>query len=245
MPNLPQKKVGIVACSGEEMAEGTVTRLAALKVLEELRPEDTVTICLPLFLAGGEGDRAFARFYPTIAIDGCDLRCAARATEMHSGKPAASIVVTDVVAELGIEPVAGLRRLNNAGQQAVEETAVRLADLVDTLLDKKWSRREGRFVEPETVPLTTQQPKVASCACGSGIPVQVVEIEGQAVTLIALPVIFAQFHDAGKRPSPETITALLDEIKIYNPVPPTAEAAYREAIAAEYATLWGELEPTR
>lgn len=245
MPNLPQKKVGIVACSGEEMAEGTVTRLAALKVLEELRPEDTVTICLPLFLAGGEGDRAFARFYPTIAVDGCDLRCAARATEMHSGKPAASIVVTDVVAELGIGPVAGLRRLNEPGQQAVEETAVRLADLVDALLDKKWSRREGRFVEPENIPLTTPQPKVASCACGSGIPVQALEIEGQAVTLIALPVIFAQFHDAGKRPSPETITALLNEIKIYNPVPPTAEAAYRQAIAAEYAALWGELEPTR
>ena len=74
MPELPPKKVGIIACSGEEMAEGTVTRLAALKVLEELRPDDTVTICLPLFVAGGEGDRAFARFYPTIAVDGCDLR---------------------------------------------------------------------------------------------------------------------------------------------------------------------------
>ncbi len=68
MVDLPQKKVGIVACSGEELAEGTVTRLAALKVLEQLRPKDTVTICLPLFLAGGEGDRAFARFYPTIAL---------------------------------------------------------------------------------------------------------------------------------------------------------------------------------
>lgn len=86
MVDLPQKKVGIVACSGEELAEGTVTRLAALKVLEQLRPKDTVTICLPLFLAGGEGDRAFARFYPTIALDGCDQRCAAKATEMYSGK---------------------------------------------------------------------------------------------------------------------------------------------------------------
>ena len=67
MPELPQKKVGIIACSGEERSEGTVTRLAALRVLEQLRPGDTVTICLPLFLAGGEGDRAFAKFYPTIA----------------------------------------------------------------------------------------------------------------------------------------------------------------------------------
>jgi len=99
MPDLPKKKVGVVSCSGEELAEGTVTRLAALKVLEQLRPADTVTICLPLFLAGGEGDRAFARFYPTIAVDGCELRCAARATELYSSKPAASIVVRELIAE--------------------------------------------------------------------------------------------------------------------------------------------------
>jgi uncharacterized metal-binding protein len=107
MPILPKKKVGIVACSGEEMPEGTVSRVAALKVLEQLRPNDTVTICLPLFLAGGEGDRAFARFYPTVAIDGCEKRCAARATEMYSGKPAASIVVTDVVSRNGLGPIRG------------------------------------------------------------------------------------------------------------------------------------------
>ncbi len=64
MVDLPKKKVGIVSCSGEELPEGTVTRLAALKVLEKLRPADTVTICLPLFLAGGAGDRAFAAFLP-------------------------------------------------------------------------------------------------------------------------------------------------------------------------------------
>src|SRR5512135_2276277 len=96
MVDLPKKKVGIIACSGEELPEGTVTRQAALKVLEQLRPSVTVTICLPLFLAGGEGDRAFARFYPTIAIDGCEKRCAARGTEMYSARPAASIVVNDV-----------------------------------------------------------------------------------------------------------------------------------------------------
>src|SRR5512142_3136789 len=102
MPELPKRKVGLVSCSGEEMAEGTVTRLATLKVLETLRPDETITICLPLFLAGGEGDRAFARFCPTIVIDGCEKRCAALGTEMYSAKPAASIVVTDIVAELGL-----------------------------------------------------------------------------------------------------------------------------------------------
>ena len=127
MPELPGRKVGIVACSGEELAEGTVTRLAALKVLEQLRPGGTVTICLPLFLAGGEGDRAFARYYPTIAVDGCDKRCAACATEQFSGKPAASVVVTDLLAEHGLDRdaagqgdlLAGLGRVQVEGDEVM------------------------------------------------------------------------------------------------------------------------------
>lgn len=240
MPDLPPKKVGIVACSGEETAEGAVTRLAALQVLEELRPGDTVTICLPLFLAGGEGDRAFARFYPTIAIDGCDLRCAARATEMYSGEPAASLVVTDVVAECGLGQPAGRRRLNEAGQQAVMETAARAAALVDELLDRKWSRREGRFLEEAAIPLTVRQPEVAACSCGSGIPAQTVQVNGRAVTLIALPPLLEQFRQAGKRPSTETAAELLAQVKLYNPVAAGDEATYAAALAREYAAFYDE-----
>ena len=131
MPDLPERKVGIIACSGEELAVGTVSRLAALKVLHELRPGKTVTICLPLFLAGGEGDRAFARFHPTITVDGCELRCAARGTEMYSGKPTASVVVSELAAAQGLEAIDGRRNLNDAGKKAVELTAERLALLTD------------------------------------------------------------------------------------------------------------------
>lgn len=234
MPKLPEKKVGIVACSGEEIAEGTVTRQAALKVLEELRPGDTVTICLPLFLAGGEGDRAFARFYPTIAVDGCELRCAARATEKYSGKPAASIVVSDLVAEQGLEQPQGRRRLNEAGQQAVALTAQRLADTVDELLDRRWSRRKGQFEDGEVSESPAQQRKVASCSCGSGIPVQQVAVNGQTVTLIALPTLFEQFHNAGKEPSQDVAQELLEQVKIYNPVPAGQETDYETVLLREY-----------
>lgn len=243
MPELPQKKVGIIACSGEEMAEGTVTRLAALKVLEDLRPDDTVTICLPLFLAGGEGDRAFARFYPTIAVDGCDLRCAARATEQYSGKPAASVVVTDLVAERGLVKPQGMRRLDEAGRAAVDVTAASVAGLVDELLDKRWSRREGHFIEDEPGSGAAQPANsAAGCACGSGIPVQTVLIDGKRVTLIALPPLMEQFRDAGKRPSPETSKEILTEVAVYNPVPAGQESAYLAALAAEYAAFCGQLE---
>jgi uncharacterized metal-binding protein len=238
MPDLPKKKVGVVACSGEEMAEGTVTRLAALKVLEQFRPADTVTICLPLFLAGGEGDRAFAKFYPTIAIDGCDRRCAARATEMYSGKPAASVVVTALVAERGLGRIEGQRRLNDAGRKAVEATAGRVAELVDELLDEKtrrWSRRTGAFVE-ETPP-EAPAPVEAACLCGSSIPVRKLVIDGQTVTLIALPLIFEQFRDSGKTPSTGTARELLETVKVYNPVPVGEEEAYAAILLREYAAF--------
>jgi uncharacterized metal-binding protein len=243
MPDLPQKKVGIVACSGEEMSEGTVTRLAALRVLADLRPADTVTICLPLFLAGGEGDRAFARFYPTIAVDGCELRCAARATEMYSGAPAASIVVTDVVKETGLDQPEGLRSLNEAGLQAVEATAGHMAFMVDDLLDKRWSRRQGLIIDDEEPSQQEGSSKTATCACGSGIPIQTVTIDGEPVTLIALPVLFEQFQDGGKRSTAETAGALLDQVKIYNPVPEELEAAYIDMLRREYATFCGAGEP--
>jgi uncharacterized metal-binding protein len=248
MVELPKKKVGIVACSGEELPEGTVTRLAALKVLEQLRPADTVTICLPLFLAGGEGDRAFARFYPTIAVDGCELRCAARATEMYSGKPAASIVVTELVAENGLEEPQGARRLNGAGIKAVDLTAERVAELVDELLEKKWSRRTGEFMEANTaleVVVEQQEPVEATCSCGSGIPVLKVMVEGKQVTFIALPLIFEQFYQAGKQPADGTARELLETVKIYNPIPVGAEETYGETLLREFATYCSEKEPVR
>jgi hypothetical protein len=137
MPDLPRKKVGLISCSGEELPEGTVTRRAVRKVLETLRPDDTVTLCLPLFLAGGEGERAFARYYPTIAVDGCGKRCAALATEKYSAKPAASIVVTEFAKECGCGKIGTARRLNAEGLRLTDEVAGKIVEETDRLLEKK------------------------------------------------------------------------------------------------------------
>jgi hypothetical protein len=258
MPELPNRKVGIVACSGEELAEGTVTRLAALRVLHEMRPDRTVTICLPLFLAGGEGDRAFARFYPTIAVDGCEKRCAARATEELSGKPAAGVVVSDLVREHGIGRPEGARRLDENGRQAVDVTADRIAGLVDEILGVKWDRRTGTLVTPEAArspepapeltpepASSTDDPPQAGCACGSGIPVAKVDVDGTSVTLVALPLIFERFHDAGRAPGPEVSDELLRMVKVYNEVPAGSDDAYRAVLSDEYATFCSSRKAAR
>jgi uncharacterized metal-binding protein len=244
MVDLPQKKVGIVACSGEEIPEGTVTRLAALRVLETLRPAETVTICLPLFLAGGEGDRAFARFYPTIALDGCELRCAARGTEQYSGKPAASLVVTDLLEARGLEKPHGCRNLDQAGRQAVEAVAEVVAGQVDELLGKAWSRTAGTFIDIEEVeaPQPAAASVQASCACGSGIPVQEVSVNGNRVQMVALPLIFQQIYEAGKAPGQVNAAELLETVKIYNPVPAGEESDYLEMLGREYQTYYHQQE---
>ena len=231
MPELPERKVGIVACSGEELAEGTVTRLAALKVLNQLRPHNTVTICLPLFLAGGAGDRAFARIHPTITVDGCDLRCAARATEMYSNKPAAGLVVNELVAERGLDKPEGRRRLNLAGQQAVELTAERLAALVDQVLGKAGHTPSADENDAATHPKTTE----ATCSCGSGIPVTKLDIGGKTVEMVALPLIFQKFRDTGRSLDEAVARELFEMVKVYNPVPEESEDVYRRAIVDEYA----------
>ena len=234
MPDLPERKVGIIACSGEELAVGTVSRLAALKLLHEVRPGKTVTICLPLFLAGGEGDRAFARFHPTITVDGCELRCAARGTEMYSGKPTASVVVSELAAESGVGHIDGRRRLNEAGQKAVELTTARLTNLVDRILATKPSAKP--LVSIAAAP---DQPKIAGCARGSGLPVQTVSIDGQPVDLCALALIFSILRERGCAPE-LAADELMASVEMYNAVPPELKAAYRAAILREYALYWLE-----
>lgn len=261
MPSLPQRKVGIVACSGEEMAEGTVTRLAALKVLEELRPNDTVTICLPLFLAGGEGDRAFARFYPTIAVDGCARRCAARATEMYSNKPAASIVLEDLLAERNLPRPQGLRRLTPQSQPVVDALAEAIAAEVDRLMAARWSRAEGKVLEPEA----GEPAKVSSagCACGAGIPVTRVQVNGRAVEILALEPILEMAYGQGLRatrhadvvPERSGVEAaaaeasppaqILDTVRLYNHIPAGEDALYAEAVAIAWQRFCAAKEQAR
>ncbi len=232
MVELPRKKVGIVSCSGEELPEGTVSRLATLRAMNELRSGETVTICLPLFLAGGEGDRAFAKFYPTIAVDGCELRCAARGTEMYSGKPTASVVVSELAAEHGLDRIGGRRSLNAAGRKAVELTAERLTSLADELLATATPSRP--LVSIKAAP---QQPKSVGCACGSGIPAQTISIAGQPVEFLALPVIFANLRDRGLAPD-RVADELMADVEIYNTVPAASKAAYRAVLVSEYARYW-------
>ena len=138
------KKVGIISCSGEEIPEGTISRVATRLVLEKLRAEETVTICLPLFLAGSEDERAFARVFPTITVDGCEKRCAEIGTKKYSGKPAATIVVTDIMNKLPSINPKSRDELSSEEMEVAEKVAEEIARTVDEVLGRARRKRRSK-----------------------------------------------------------------------------------------------------
>lgn len=135
--NMKPKYVGVVSCSGEEIPEGTTSRVATRKVLETLCPGKSVTLCLPLFVAGGEEERRFAKAFPTITVDGCDKRCAAKATEKLSGKPAKSLVVSEILKAKGLPRPTKVRHLTQADKAAADVVAEEIARSIDEIMEKE------------------------------------------------------------------------------------------------------------
>ncbi|MDH5437918.1 MAG: putative zinc-binding protein [Candidatus Bathyarchaeota archaeon] len=129
--------VGIVSCSGEDLPEGTISRIATRIVLEKLRPDETATICLPLLLAGSEDERAFARVFPTIAVDGCDKRCAEVGVKKYSGKPVATIVVSEIVKKHPRLKVKSRDNLSDEEKELANIIAETISKKVDEVLGRK------------------------------------------------------------------------------------------------------------
>ena len=129
-------KIGVVSCSGECCDVGTISRIATRLVLEKLRPDNTVTICLPLFSSGESGERMFAKYFPTIAVDGCEKLCAKKAIEKYSGKTARSIVVSDLLKQWGVKNRGPRRELNEEGMEAASKIAEEIATIMDDIFTR-------------------------------------------------------------------------------------------------------------
>ena len=223
-------KVGIISCSGEAVPEGTLARLATRRVLELLRPDSTVTLCLPLFLAGNENERNFARAHPTLTIDGCPQQCARWGTERHSGPVSGALVVSDLLGTATTGCHRSTRDLTPVDQEAVWTLAERLAAEVDRVRANAVSQGVEAAMD------------AGACTCSSPLPGGALVVQGEPVRLAGLPQILAQC--AARGIPAEDGAALLDQVKIYHPVPSGSEGAYREALVLAYRAFRSEDGPT-
>ncbi len=231
MVDLPRRKVGIISCSGEELAEGTVSRVATRWVLEWLRPAQTVTLCLPLFLAGGREERAFAKFYPTIAVDGCPKLCAARATAAHSAEPAARMIVSEIAARYPELKPRSRQQLGPGGMELARIVAEEIAARVDEILARPVGAgvlRLGDDARAEAAP-------AGACSCqGGGVPARVIQVGDLQVSILALEPIMRQIAALGEGQNGELCDRLLQMVKIYNPIPAEQETQYAQALWEEF-----------
>jgi hypothetical protein len=221
-------KIGIVSCSGEAIPEGTISRLATRRVLELLRPDKTVTICLPLFLAGNEGERNFAKTHPTITVDGCPKQCARWGTEQNSGPVSGALVISDI---LGTAASGCSRSLRNTGQpdkEAVWAAAEHIAAEVDRIL-------------AETITASADESKDgAECACSAPVPGGTVTIKGANVTIPGLQLIFRQCFERSIPADDSGRAELLEVVKIYHRILPEEEPEYRSALMKCYSEFCHE-----
>ena len=130
-----EKQVGVLSCSGEECLGGTLARLATRKVMETLRPQNVVTLCLPLYIAGGDEERDFAKEYPVIAVDACNKCCAKRATLTFSGEVKDSLVLSDLLGEDTVfSKTVSARDLKEEHYEMVDKVAEAICRKVDKIL---------------------------------------------------------------------------------------------------------------
>ena len=216
-------KVGIISCSGEEIPAGTISRLATRRVLESLRPQSTVTLCLPLFLAGEEQERRFAREHPTITVDGCDKLCAKRGTETYSGQVACSLNLMEILGERLTGCHRSQRDSDKADEQAIWMAAERIAAEVDELL-----------ATAPPPPLVNLEASTVGCACSRPSEDGTLKIDGKTVVINGLPLIFDRLHKQGVDPDNGCADQLLETVRIYHAIEPGEEAAYREALVAAF-----------
>ena len=130
-----EKKIGVLACSGEECLGGTISRLATRRVMETLRPNHAVTLCLPLYIAGGEEERNFAKEYPVVAVEGCSKCCAGRATEKFSGKVRDTVNIEDILGkDIALSKIVSARDLTEKHKDMVKTISREICSKLDAIL---------------------------------------------------------------------------------------------------------------
>ena len=127
-------KVGVLSCSVESEAEGTIARNAVRLVIEKYRPGIVVTLCLPLYLAGDGGERDFARKVPVIAVDGCEKACAREATEKYSGEVESWIDIRDLLKHWGVTDKLSRSHPGELEEELAERVAQEIVHRIDTLV---------------------------------------------------------------------------------------------------------------
>lgn len=92
----PRRYVTVFPCQGLRRTGGRVAQRAGYILVEEKFPGNALLLCLPALAAAVQEDIDMLEQFPTVAINGCGMRCASVNAARH-GVPAAVSVDLDAV----------------------------------------------------------------------------------------------------------------------------------------------------
>ncbi len=136
-----EEKVGVISCTGVSSdfrcsKEGLIARQAMYKVLEDLRPDKTLLVCLPALAAEVEEDVIFVRDYPSIVIEGCPDDCSTKVLgQFDTQQIFSTYTVRNFIK--GIELSESLIELSPEEDAIAERIAENVALDVDKILQSK------------------------------------------------------------------------------------------------------------
>jgi uncharacterized metal-binding protein len=132
---LDDNKVYVIPCSGIGRATASVGRDATYKVIEELRPETSDTLCLSLLTLGDEEAVEKILGNKVVTIEGCPKDCARKNVEASGRVPDISHRVHDFLKEhRDLKPETVLD-VGESGRKLAEIIAEDVAKEIDNLND--------------------------------------------------------------------------------------------------------------
>ena len=133
---MTEKKIWIVPCSGIGKSNCSVTRESAFILTADLCPGKTAIMALSRLVPEDSDVRTDLRNYPTIAIDGCKLSCAAKVVNETGGRVVHAVQVLDVYrANRELKP-SGIAELDENGKKLAAVLAGEVATLIDSMMEK-------------------------------------------------------------------------------------------------------------
>ena len=127
----------IIPCSGIGKSFGTISRDATYHVVENLKKNETDTLCLSLLVSSDEDAINSVKSQRCIAVDGCPNECAKKTLEKSGAKLVASYRVVDILRDNKDLKPKSVTFLDEDGRKLSKVLAKKVAIKIDELNHKE------------------------------------------------------------------------------------------------------------